>query len=115
MSTPRDYLSDLRRYYLPKAGTRARDAWHHAAGRHIQGDRARISNWRNAKARARGRRDIAARAADQVRSRTPVVRNRIDRSTGRPNRDARRMGRLSDQSLARFKRTMPAPAARRSR
>ena len=29
------------------------------------------------------------------------IRNRIDRSTGRPNRDARAMGRLPDDSLAR--------------
>ena len=112
MSRPRDYLSDLRRYHLPKAATRARDAWYSAAGRHIQGNRQRFSNWRNTKARERGRRDIPARAADQARSRTPVVRDRIDRRTGRPNRDAGRMGRLLDQSLARSKRTMPTRQGR---
>jgi hypothetical protein len=103
VSTPRDYLHDLRRYYLPKAATRARDAWHQAAGRHIQGARRRVSNWRNRRDLERGRRDIPRRIGDQVRSRTPVLRNRVNRATGRPHRADRHMGRLSDQSLARVK------------
>ena len=103
MNSPRDYLSDFRRYYLPKATGRVRDAWHQATGRRIQGARGRFSNWRNSNARERGRRDIAARAGDQIRSRTPVLRDRINRGTGRPHRDDRDMGRLSDQSLARQK------------
>jgi hypothetical protein len=81
--------------------TRASNAWHRAVGRHVQGGRTRLSNWRNRKALERGRRDIPARVADQVRSRTPVVRDRVNRATGRPHRDDARMGRLSDQSLAR--------------
>lgn len=68
----------------------------------------RFWNWRGQKARERGRRDIAARIGDQVRSRTPVVRSQINRGTGRPHRDDRHMGRLSDQSLARFRQRLPA-------
>lgn len=86
-----------------------RDRWKYSA------TNTRFWNWRNQKARERGRRDIAARAGDQVRSRTPVMRARINPGTGRPHRDDRRMGRLSDQSLARFKRTTPSAARGRSR
>ena len=76
--------------------TRLRDRWKTSP------TSTRISNWRNRRAIARGKRDLPAKAADQVRSRTPVLRDRIDPSTGRPNRDARDMGRLSDKSLARM-------------
>ncbi len=75
----------------------------------------RISNWRNRKAIARGRRDAVARTGDQVRSRTPVLRNRVNPATGRPHSHDRESGRLSDQSLARFKRTAPARTTRSSR
>ena len=44
VSRPRDYLGDLRRYYLPQARTKVSDVWHRVAGRHIQGARARLSN-----------------------------------------------------------------------
>ncbi len=114
MSRTRDYLSDMRRYHLPNARTHASNAWHRAAGRHIQSARGGFANWRNQKAWERGRRDVPARVGAQVRSRTPVVRNRINRGTGRPHRDDRHMGRLSDQSLARFKRTTP-PRTRSAR
>ncbi len=116
MSSSRDYLSDLRRYYLPQAKTRVSNAWYRAAGRHIQGGRARLSNWRNGKAIARGRRDVAARAGDQVRSRTPVLRGRTDRRTGRPNRDAARLGRQQDVTLGwRQTHRAPMPRARTGR
>ena len=85
-----------------------RDRWKYSA------TNTRFWNWRGQKARERGRRDLPARAGDQVRSRTPVVRNRINPGTGRPHRDDRHMGRLSDQSLARFKRTAP-PRTRSTR
>jgi hypothetical protein len=71
----------------------------------------RISNWRNRKAITRGRRDAVARAGDQVRSRTPVLRNRIDPSTGRPNRDARRIGWQRDVTLG-WRQTHRAPMPR---
>jgi len=38
VSSPGDYLSDLRRYYLPKAAVHARNAWHRVAGQRIQGE-----------------------------------------------------------------------------
>ena len=81
--------------------TRVSNAWHRLAGRRIAGARTRVSNWRNRHAIARGRRDAPARAADAVRSRTPVVRDRVNRATGRQHRDDARLGRLSDESLAR--------------
>jgi hypothetical protein len=110
VSRARDYMSDLRRYYLPAARTRASNAWHRAAGQHIQGARGRFSNWRNQRAWDRGGRDLPCRAGDQARSRTPVVRNRINPATERPHRDDRQLGRTADRSLARM-----APARRRSR
>lgn len=113
MSKPRDYLSDLRRYYLPAARTRVSNAWHRAAGRHVQGGRARFWNWRSQKAFARGRRDIPARAADQVRSRVPVYRDRVNPATGRRHRDDVRLGRGMDQGLAAFRRSMPEVARQR--
>ena len=113
-NSPRDYLHDIP-VYARLAANRTRvgvsNAWHRAAGRHVQGGRARISNWRNRRAIAQGRRDVAARTGDQVRSRTPVLRDRIDRSTGRPNRDARRIGRQRDVSLG-WRQTHRAPMPR---
>ena len=102
MSRLRDYLSDLRRYYLPETATRARDAWHRAAGRRIEGARGRIANARAARARQRGRRDLPRRAADNLRSSLPVYRSRINPGTGRPNRDSRALGRTCDAALARM-------------
>ena len=114
MSTFRDYASDAP-VYARLAANRARvhasNAWHRAAGRHIQGGRARLSSWRNRRAIARGRRDVVARAGAQVRTRTPVLRNRIDPSTGRPNRDARRLGRQRDVMLG-WRQTHRAPMPR---
>ena len=115
MSRLGDYASDVRRYYLPKAWTRTRDAWHHVAGRHIRGARNRVTAWRANRDIRRGRRDAPARVGDQVRSRTPVVRDRVNRATGRPHRDDRNMGRLSDQSLARLKQDRVYSQTRRPR
>jgi len=127
VSTIRDYVSDAP-VYARLAANRVRvgasSAWYRAAGRRIQGSRARFSNWRNRKAIARGRRDVVARGrrdvvarvGDQVRSRTPVLRNRIDPSTGRQNRDARRTGRQRDVSLGwRQAHRAPMPRARTGR
>jgi hypothetical protein len=74
-----------------------RDRWKHGAAN------TRFRNWRNARDRARGRRDIAARAGDQVRSRTPVLRDRVNPATGRKHRDDARLGRGMDESPARFR------------
>ena len=114
MSTIRDYLSDAP-VYARLAANRVRvhasNAWHRAIGRHIQTQRARFRNFRTTRDIRRGRRDIATRAGDQVRSRTPVLRNRIDPSTGRQNRDARRIGRQRDVSLG-WRQTHRAPMPR---
>ena len=111
--TARDRLSDVpvrARLAANRVRTGASNAWYRAAGRRISGTRQGISNARSSRAIERGRRDLPARASAGLRSSLPVVRNRIDRSTGRQNRDARVMGRLSDQSLARM-----APARRAGR
>ena len=62
----------------------------------------RFWNWRNRRTLDRGKRDLPARAGDQIRSRAPVVRSRINPATGRPHRDDRDLGRTTDQSLARM-------------
>lgn len=92
------------RWRLANARVRASNAWYRAAGRLVQGWRQQFRNWRNARAIARGRRDAAARAGDAIRSRTPLLRGRVNPATGRPHRDDARLGRLSDQSLARLRR-----------
>jgi hypothetical protein len=91
------------RWNLAKGRVRVSNAWHRAAGNRIQGARGRLANARAARARQRGRRDLPRRAADNLRSSLPIVRDRIDPSTGRPNRDSRQMGRTLDESLARRK------------
>lgn len=77
----------------------------------------RLSNWRNRRALGRGKRDLPARAGDQVRSRTPVLRSRINPATGRQHSHDRESGRLSDQSLGRWaeQRQRDAQAAGRTR
>ena len=88
-----------------------RDRWKYSA------TNTRFWNWRNRRTLDRGKRDLPARAGDQIRSRTPVVRSRVNPATGRPHRDDRNMGRLSDQSLARMapQRRRDAQAAGRTR
>jgi hypothetical protein len=121
MSKVRDYVSDAPVYARIGANrihVRASNAWHRAAGHRIQeargrlsnarAARGRLSNARAARARQRGRRDLPRRAADNIRSSAPVYRNRVDPSTGRPNRDSRQIGRTIDESLARM-----APQRRR--
>jgi hypothetical protein len=76
---------------------------------------ARYWNARNTRAIARGRGPVRSRAAAQVTSRTPVVRDRINPATGSPRRDDARMNRLGDQSLARFKANREARSTRGGR
>lgn len=116
----RDHVSDIpvrTRLAANRAHVAASNGWHRAAGKHIQGARAKLSNARNRRAIERGRRDLPRRTADSLRSSPPVVRNQIDPRTGHKNRDAKRMGRLSDQSLARMApaRTTRTPRGRGSR
>ena len=107
MSRSRDYLSDLRRYYLPQAGVRVSNAWDRAAGRHIQGSRARFSNWRNRRDIIQGKRDVVRRGGDEIRSRLPVVRGRINPATGLQHRRDAELGRGLDQALTRNRQAMP--------
>jgi hypothetical protein len=65
--------------------------------------RQRVRNWRTGKAWDRGRRDLAARAGDQVRSRVPVFRDRVNRGTGRPHRMDPQFGRGVDRTMARVR------------
>lgn len=62
----------------------------------------RISNWRNRRTIERGRRPRTTQAADQVRSRAPLYRDRVNPATGRPHRDDALLGRTSDRALARM-------------
>ncbi len=105
MSRAGDYLSDAR-WYLAKGRVRVSNAWYRAVGERVQAARTGFRNRRNARTIRRGKRDLPAKAGDQIRSRTPVVRDRINRGTGRPHRDDRMLGRVSDQSLARTKQRL---------
>lgn len=113
----RDHLDTLR-WRAANGRTHVSNAWHRAVGHRLAGARTGFGNWRNLRAIQRGRRDVPARIGDQVRSRTPVVRSRINRATGRPHRDDREMGRSSDRSLARLaegqRRLRDAEARRRA-
>jgi hypothetical protein len=60
-----------------------------------------IRNWRHRLDAHRGRRDLAARAGDQIWSRIPFYRNRLSSGTGRPHRMDREYGRGIDRSLGR--------------
>ena len=106
------------RWRLANGRVHASNAWYRAAGRRISGTRTQLSNWRNLRAIQRGHRDIPARAGDQIRSRAPVVRARINRATGRPHGDDVRMGQASDRTLARLaeqqRRLRPAEARNRA-
>ena len=111
LSKARDHISDVpvhARIAANRIHVRASNAWHRAAGHRIQGARGRLANARAVRAQQRGRRDLPRRAADNLRSSLPIVRDRIDTSTGRPNRDSRQIGRTIDESLARM-----APQRRR--
>ena len=98
MSRPRDYLSDVRRYYLPEARTRASNAWYRAAGRRIQGARQGYRNWLNGRAWTRGKAPLPDRVSRAAGSRTPVYRNRVNPATGRPRRDDRTRERARGRS-----------------
>lgn len=95
----RDHLSDLRAW-LGNGRVSVSNAWYRVAGHRIQGVRGRLHNARVVRAQQRGRRDLPRRAADSLRSSLPGYRNRINPSTGRPNRDSRQTGRLLDADLA---------------
>ncbi len=72
----------------------------------------RVSNWRHRQNALRGKRDLAARCGDQVRSRIPVYRNRVSLATGRPHRMDREYGRGIDRSLGRRRDSRIAEEAR---
>lgn len=108
MSTIKDQISDIP-YHYRKQRTRISNAWYRLAGQRIRGWRTGISNWRNQRILDRGRRSRITQAADQVRSRMPVYRNRVNRATGHPHRDDVSTGRVVDASLARL---APGCAAR---
>ena len=67
---------------------------------HATGNRQRARNWLNRRAIKRGKSPLPERLARPVRSSVPVYRNRVNRATGRPHRDDRRLGRAKDRSLA---------------
>jgi hypothetical protein len=102
MSTIRDHLHDLR-VHIASGRVHVSNAWYRAAGHRIQGVRGRLHNARVVRAQQRGRRDLPRRAADSLRSSLLVYRDRINPSTGRPNRDSRQIGRGLDESLTRRK------------
>jgi hypothetical protein len=100
------------------ARTRISNGWYRLAGRRISGWRQQHRNWLNRRAIERGRSPLPERATRGLRSSLPVYRNRVNTATGRPHRDDREIGRVSDASLARMKQRRerhPLPAARAPR
>ena len=97
MSRIRDYLSDAP-WYARKAAVPVQNAWCRAT-QPLRDARWNVGEYRRRWAREHGRRDVLRRAADHARSRLPVVRGRINRSTGRQHRDDAELGRRLDRSL----------------
>jgi hypothetical protein len=65
------------------------------------------SNRRGQAARERGRASRLSGVSAAVSSRAPFYRNRINRSTGRKNRDNGFMHKIRNEGLARMKETAP--------
>ncbi len=123
MNNPRDHLAALR-WRAANGRTHVRNAWYRAAGRRIQGTRTGWHNWRNGRAIKNGRAPRLDGAIAAATSRTPLVRSRINRATGRPRRDDATMHRGRNESLARMKtdrarwpgsESVPADRARATR
>lgn len=104
MNSPRDHLATLR-WRLANGRVHASNAWHRAAGRRIHGTRAGFSNWRNRRDIARGRRGQVRRGGDEIRSRLPGVRGRVNPATGQPHRRDAELGRGQDRTLARWRQS----------
>ena len=63
----------------------------------------RISNWRNRRTIARGRMPRWERVTAEVKSRTPVYRNRVNPAHGNPHKADARLHRTANQGLARMR------------
>lgn len=69
---------------------------------HLTGNRQRYRNWLNRRALLRGKSPLPERLTRPVRSSLPVYRQRVNPATGRPRRDDREIGRVTDRELARL-------------
>ena len=68
-------------------------------------------NERNRRTLQRGKAPRRDRVAAEVKSRTPVYRDRVNPATGRPHTDDRMMHRVRDEGLGKMKRSNDRAAA----
>jgi hypothetical protein len=106
----RDHISDLR-WRAANGRTKVSNAWWRAAGRRIDGARQQASNEKNRKTIARGKAPRRDWVADEVKSRTPIYRKRINPATGRPHTDDRMMHGVRNEGLGKMKRSDDRAAA----
>lgn len=111
MSSLRDHAATAR-WRLANGRVRASNAWHRAAGRHIQASRTGLSNWRNRRTIQRGRTPRWERVTAEVKSRAPVYRNRINPAHGNPHKADARLHRTANEGLRRMKETYGPARAR---
>jgi hypothetical protein len=108
MSKIRDHLSDLR-WRAANGRVKASNAWWRTAGRRIDGARQQASNEKNRRTIARGKAPRRDRVAAEVKSRTPVYRDRVNPAHGNKHREDARLQRTGNEGLARQR---PGRAAR---
>jgi hypothetical protein len=109
----RDHLSDLS-WRAGNGRTKIRDAWWRAVGRRIDGARTARRNERNRKTIERGKAPRRDRVAAEVKSRTPVLRDRINPAHGNKHRKDARLHRQGNESLARMRQARALPARQRA-
>ena len=68
-------------------------------------------NERNRRTIERGKAPRQERVAAEVKSRTPIIRNRVNPATGRPHRDDVRLHKGRDENLAHWKQARNRAAA----
>ena len=110
MSIIRGHFSALR-WRAANGRTKASNAWYRTVGRRVQGARTAASNRKNRRIIERGKAPRRDRVAAEIKSRTPIYRNRVNPAHGNKHREDARLHRAGNESLARMKAN-PASAER---
>lgn len=105
MSKIRDHLSDLR-WRAANGRVKASNAWWRVAGRRIDGARQEASNRKNRRTIERGKAPRRDRVAAEVKSRTPIYRDRVNPAHGNKHREDARLHKSGNESLARQKEVL---------
>ena len=98
----RDHLSDMS-WRAANGRVKVSNAWERAVGNRVRGARQQASNERNRKTIERGKAPRRERVASEVKSRTPIYRDRVNPAHGNKHREDARLHRTRDESLARMK------------